>query len=323
MEPVLVTGGAGYVGSHACKALHAAGFRPIVLDDLSRGHEWAVKWGPLHRCDLSDTARVEAVLAEYRPRAVLHFAGLIEVGESVRRPLHFYDMNVGGLISLLKAMAAQGTECLVFSSTAAVYGTPHDVPIREDHPLLPISPYGWSKLMAEQVIRDSALSGTLRYVTLRYFNAAGADPDGEIGEAHRPETHLIPNAVLSALGRRGDFTLFGTDYPTRDGTAIRDFIHVADLAEAHVAAVRHLHRGGESLTVNVGTGRGHSVSEVLAEIGRAAGRSVPVVECDRRAGDPPSLVADPSAAERLLGWRAARELADIIATAMAWHRHDR
>jgi UDP-arabinose 4-epimerase len=318
---VLVTGGAGYIGSHTCKALAAAGFTPVTYDNLSEGHRWAVKWGPLEEGELADGPRLAAVIARYAPAAVIHFAASTAAGESVVNPGKFFRNNTAGSLSLLETLRDHGPKVLVFSSTAAVYGTPESDLIPEDHALLPINPYGASKLMVERMIEDFGAAHGLRYARLRYFNAAGADVDAEIGEAHEPETHAIPLALLTALGRREAFSLFGTDYPTPDGSAIRDYIHVADLAAAHVLALRHLLDGGGNLTLNLGTGEGHSVLSLIAAIERVTGRSLAVRRSPRRAGDPPRLVADPSRAQRLLGWRPALPALDeIVATAWRWHR---
>lgn len=260
---VLVTGGAGFVGSHACKALAAEGFCPVAYDDLSNGCREAVQWGPLEVGSLQDTERLGAVFAHHRPVGVLHFAAFIEAGESVREPTRFYANNVGGTMALLSAMRAAAVDRLVFSSTAAVYGEPRQIPIAETHPLEPINPYGRGKLMVEQVLADIAAAQGGRFVALRYFNAAGADPDGDLGENHDPETHLIPLVLQATFGLRPEIAVFGTDYDTPDGTCIRDYVHVSDLARAHVLALRRLLDGGESLKANLGTGRGFSVREVI------------------------------------------------------------
>jgi len=321
MPTVLVAGGAGYIGSHTCKALAAAGFTPVVYDNLSSGHRWAVRWGPLEIGDIRDEARLTEVMQRYRPAAVLHFAAVIAVGESVTDPGKYYRTNVGGSITLLGAMRAQGIDTLVFSSTAAVYGMPSRQPIDESQPRAPVNPYGWSKAMVEQIIADHANAHDLRWVTPRYFNACGADPEGEIGEAHDPEFHLIPRALMAVAGKLPHLDLFGTDYPTPDGTCIRDYIHVNDLAAAHVAALRHLLGGGPSLAANLGVGRGFSVREVIAAVEAATGRPVPVRYGPRRDGDPPELVADPGLAGRTFGFAPRyTDLTEIVATAWNWHR---
>jgi UDP-arabinose 4-epimerase len=323
-RPVLVTGGAGYVGSHACKALHRAGYLPIVFDNLSRGHAWAVKWGPLERGDLLHPARIAAVLKKHRPVAVLHFAGLAYVGESVANPLAYYRNNVGGAIHLLQAMRAQGVDRLVFSSTCAVYGIPERVPIREDHPQRPVNPYGQTKRMVEQLLADAAAAHGLRSVSLRYFNAAGADPEGELGEAHEPETHLIPLVLQTAAGMRPRLTINGTRYPTRDGTCIRDYVHVTDLAQAHVLALGYLARHKGAAAFNLGNGKGFSVREVIAAAARVTGRTIRARAGPRRPGDPPALVAHAGLARRKLGWQPRhRELEAILASAWRWLRSRR
>jgi UDP-arabinose 4-epimerase len=318
---ILVTGGAGYIGSHTCKALAAAGFTPVTFDNLRSGHRRAVKWGPLEEGDLADGARLAAVIAKYAPRGVIHFAASSAVGESVADPGAYYRNNVAGSLTLLEAMRDHGVGALVFSSTAAVYGAPQQDLMPESHPLLPINPYGASKLMIERMIEDFAAAHGLRFARLRYFNAAGADLEGEIGEAHEPETHAIPLALLTALGRRPHFDVFGVDYPTPDGSAVRDYIHVADLAAAHVLALRRLLDGGASMTLNLGTGEGHSVLALVAAVERVTGKTLSVRRTARRAGDPSRLVADASAAMSELGWRPGMpELETIVATAWNWHR---
>jgi UDP-glucose-4-epimerase GalE len=293
MTRVLVTGAAGYIGSHACKSLAHAGFEPVGLDNLSRGGRRDNPWGPLVVADIADRPRLDETLARYRPAAVLHFAAYAYVGESVTAPALYYRNNVAGSLTLLEALVAARIHAFVFSSTCATYGVPLAVPIAEDHPQAPINPYGASKLMIERMLADFEVAHGLQHVALRYFNAAGADPDGELGECHDPETHAIPLAVQAALGSGATFEIYGTDYPTPDGTAIRDYIHVTDLVEAHVKALRYLLEGGASVALNLGTGRGHSVREVLAAIARATGREIPTRLAPRRAGDPPELVANP------------------------------
>lgn len=320
MSKVLVPGGAGYIGAHTCKALAEAGFEPVVVDDLRAGHETFVRWGPLHRVDLADRDALAAVVRQEKPVAAIHFAASIEVGESVRDPSGFYWNNVVNALGLFDALVAAEVEAVVFSSTAAVYGTPATAPIPEDHPTLPINPYGETKLAVERALRWYGEAYGLRSTALRYFNAAGADPDGAIGEAHDPETHLIPLVIDAVLGRRPSIKVFGTDYDTPDGTAIRDYIHVADLAAAHVAALTRLLAGGGSLTANLGTGRGWSVREVIDAVARAAGRPVPAEEAPRRAGDPARLVADPARARAALDWEPRlSDLDTIVRTALAWH----
>jgi UDP-arabinose 4-epimerase len=320
--PVLVTGGAGYIGSHTAKALAAAGYLPVTVDDLSCGHREAVRWGPLEVAAIGDGAALDAIFARHRPAAVLHFAGLANVGDSVRDPAFCYRANVGGTLSLIEAMRRAGCGRLVFSSTCAIYGVPPALPITEETPAAPLSPYGWSKFMAERVLADAGAAYGLGHVALRYFNAAGADPEGEIGEDHDPETHLVPLALGAAAGIRGPLRLFGDDYPTPDGTCIRDYVHVSDLARAHVLALGRLMAGGlPRPAYNLGSGRGFSVKEVLAAAEAVAGRPVPHAIAPRREGDTPVLVADATRAEADLGWRPERpDLADQIADAWAWMR---
>ena len=318
---VLVTGGAGFIGSHACKALARAGYQPVAYDNLAYGHDWAVKWGPLERGDILDRARLDEVIETHRPEAVLHFAAFAYVGESVTDPGKYYRNNVGGSLTLLEAMRDHGLGRIVFSSTCATYGIPDTVPIGEDTPQRPINPYGASKLMVERMLNDFGAAHAIAWTALRYFNAAGADPDNQIGEDHDPETHLIPLLLDAASGRRGSVTVFGGDYATPDGTCVRDYIHVSDLAEAHVLALAALDRGGESGPYNLGNGRGFSVREVVAAVEAVTGLTVPVVMGPRRAGDPAALVGDAARARDSLGWRPRiGALEDIIRTAWAWHQ---
>ncbi len=317
---VLVTGGAGYIGSHACKALAAAGLLPVTLDNLSTGHAWAVKWGPLEVGDLRDTDFVGRVIARHEIGAVLHFAARSLVGESAEQPLQYHANNVGGTLSLLAAMQGARIRTLVFSSTCAVYGIPETVPIREETPRHPVNTYGRTKLAAENILMDLAAAGQLDVALLRYFNAAGADPDLEIGEAHVNETHLVPLTVRSARVGAPPLHIYGTDYPTADGTCIRDYIHVTDLAEAHVAALSFVRREAGGHIFNLGTGQGVSVREVLAAVQACMGRPVPVIEAPRRQGDPPVLVAANEKACRQLDWRPRRsDIASIVGTAIGWH----
>ncbi|WPD19725.1 UDP-glucose 4-epimerase GalE [Thermaerobacter composti] len=319
--PVLVTGGAGYIGSHTTKVLAHAGFQPVVLDDLSTGHRWAVRWGPLIEADLGDRAALSTVLKDYGIQAVVHFAARACVGDSFRDPRGYYRNNVLATLNLLDVMLDAGVNVIVFSSSCAVYGLPEVIPIPESHPQRPVSPYGETKLAVERALHWYSQAYGLRWLALRYFNAAGADPDGELGEVHVPETHLIPRAILAALGRAAPLEIYGTDYPTPDGTAVRDYIHVADLAEAHVLGLQYLLAGGESAALNLGTGRGYSVREVLAAVERISGRCVPVRQGPRRPGDPPALIADARRARELLGWRPSRsDLTTIIETAWLWYR---
>lgn len=312
-QTILVTGGAGFIGSHTCKALSLDGFTPVVYDNLSNGHADSVKWGPLEVGDLADGARLRVVIETHQPAAVLHFAGFMEAGQSVHDPAAFYRNNVCGSLSLLKIMEETGLRRIVFSSTAAVYGEPLQTPIPEHHPLAPVNPYGHSKLMVEQILGDVAAAQGLRYCCLRYFNAAGADPDGELAERHDPETHLIPLAIQTALGRRSNIQIFGTDYDTPDGSCLRDYVHVSDLAGAHVSALRRLLEGGDSLTVNLGLGRGYSVREVISRASLVLNAPIETVLAPRRPGDPAALIADSTAARRALNWTPRyTELDDFI-----------
>jgi len=318
---ILVTGGAGYVGSHAASALRDAGLTPVTYDNLSRGHRELVRFGPLEEGDILDETRAVEVMNKYRPVAVMHFAAFAYVGESIEAPLDYYRNNFAGALSLLRAMQRCGIDRFVFSSTCATYGTPETQPMPETLPLAPINPYGRSKLMVEQALRDASAAHGLRSVSLRYFNACGAHPSGEIGERHDPETHLIPRALMAANGEIEALDVFGTDYPTPDGTAVRDYIHVCDLADAHVAALRYLENGGETTALNLGTGRGYSVREVIDATARVTGKMPACRYVGRRAGDPPMLVADARAAGRALGFAAKwTDLDAIIASAWVWYK---
>ena len=318
---ILVTGGAGYVGSHACKTLAEAGYQPVVFDNLSRGHREAVRWGPLIEGDLHDTARVVAALQDHGVTGVMHFAAFAYVGESVGEPEIYYRNNVGGTLALLEAMRRVGVSTIVFSSTCAVYGSPERLPIAETTAKAPLNPYGETKLAIERALHWYAGAYGLRFAALRYFNAAGADPAGEIGEDHNPETHLIPRVLRAALGTGEPVEVYGTDYATPDGTAIRDYIHVTDLGDAHVRALGYLGAAGENGAMNLGTGQGCSVRQVIAAVERVTGRPVPFRESARRPGDPPELVADPALARTRLGWQPRHsDLDTIIRTALAWER---
>jgi UDP-arabinose 4-epimerase len=320
MTAILVTGGAGYIGSHACKALAAAGYTPVTYDNLVYGHPWAVKWGPLETGDLEDSARLAEVFVQYRPAAVMHFAAYAYVGESVRDPLKYYRNNFGGTLNLLQVMRDQGVEQIVFSSTCATYGVPQTELLSETHPQQPINPYGASKLMIEQVLRDFDSAYGMRHVALRYFNAAGADSGGEIGEDHDPETHLIP-LVLEAVAGGEQVTVFGDDYPTPDGTCIRDYIHVTDLADAHVLALEALRQGASSSAYNLGNGNGYSVQEVIDSARRVTGSEVPFVVGPRRPGDPPRLVAESTRARRELKWQPRfADLDQMVKSAWDWNQ---
>jgi UDP-arabinose 4-epimerase len=306
---ILVTGGAGYIGSHTCKVLAAHGYEPVTYDNLIAGHRDAVRWGPFVAGDILDTGRIAATLAEYKPEAVIHFAAFAYVGESVEDPAKYYHNNVTGTLSLLDACRATGVRNIILSSSCATYGVPETLPISESEPQAPINPYGRSKLMMEHIVEDYAAAYGIRYVSLRYFNACGADPDGELSERHDPETHLIPRALMAASGQIPHLAVFGDDYETGDGTCVRDYIHVTDLARAHALAAAYLADGGVSTAVNLGTGRGVSIREILTAIHRVTDREVPIVMEPRRAGDPPALFADPRRAADRLGFKA--ELSDI------------
>ena len=316
-----MTGEPGYIGSHACKALSRAGYLPVTFDNLIYGHEWAVKWGPLEKGDILDRARLDAVISQYKPQAIMHFAAFAYVGESVTDPGKYYRNNTAGALTLLEAARDHGLSKFVFSSTCATYGIPDRVPITEDMPQHPINPYGASKLMVERMLLDFNSAHGLKSIALRYFNAAGADPENEIGEDHNPETHLIPLVLDAASGRRDQITVFGTDYDTPDGTCIRDYIHVSDLALAHVKALEALEAGAPSGACNLGVGRGFSVSEVVAEAERITGLKVPVVLGARRPGDPAALVSDAAKARKEFGWTPEiTALSEILRTAWAWHQ---
>ncbi len=301
MTSILVTGGAGYVGSHACKALAEAGFVPVTYDDLSTGHRDLVRWGPFEPGSVGDGERLSVVLRRHQPVAAMHFAALSLVGESVRDPARYYRANVVATLTLLDALRRHNVNGLVFSSSCATYGLPETLPITETTPQKPINPYGWSKLMVERLLADHGEAYGMPWTALRYFNAAGADPDGETGEDHHNETHLIPRALLAAAGAIPQLELFGEDWPTPDGTCIRDYVHVSDLAQWHVQALRRLLAGEDSVALNLGTGRGYSVREVIQAVEQVTGKTVPVRLSPRRPGDPPVLVADPSRAQTVLG----------------------
>ena len=316
---VLVTGGAGYIGSHTVKALAAAGMQPVVYDNLCEGHRESVKWGPLIQADLCNRAALERTIHDHRITSAIHFAAHAYVGKSMIEPRKYFQNNTINALTLLDVLLDAGVDHFVFSSTCAVYGVPHSIPISEDHPKVPVNPYGESKLFVERVLEWYRQAYGLKWAALRYFNAAGADPDGELGELHDPETHLVPIAIQAALGIRDKVEIFGTDYPTEDGTAVRDYVHVSDLADAHVLALQHLLLHGESFVANLGAGHGASVREVVAAVERASGRTVKVVSAPRRPGDPPRLIANPAYAHTLLNWypRFSR-LEAIVETALQW-----
>ena len=321
---ILVTGGAGYIGSHACKALALAGYTPVAYDNLVYGHRWAVKWGPFEEGDIHDRDRLDRVMKKYSPEAVMHFAAYAYVGESVTDPYRYYRNNTAGTLTLLESMRDHQINRIVFSSTCATYGIPDQLPIAESHPQQPINPYGASKVMVERMLADAGTAYGLRSVSLRYFNAAGADPDGEIGEDHDPETHLIPLVLDAAAGRRERVTIFGNDYKTPDGSCVRDYIHVTDLARAHVLAFEELRSTKESgdffRSYNLGNAQGYSVQEVIDTAAKVTGGAIPVRTGERRPGDPPILVGDAGKIQKELGWRPQYgSLEQIIGTAWQWH----
>ena len=318
---VLVTGGAGYIGSHACKALKAAGYIPVTYDNLSTGWREAVKFGPLEQGELADRARLDAVFARYRPVAVMHFAALSQVGEAMAEPGRYWRNNAAGSLTLIEAACAAGCRDFVFSSTCATYGEHDDVVLDEDTPQLPLNAYGASKRAIEDMLRDFGAAQGLNSVIFRYFNVAGADPEAEVGEFHRPETHLIPLVLEAVEGRRPALTIHGTDYDTPDGTCIRDYVHVCDLVEAHLLGLDWLRAGRGSRVFNLGTGHGFSVRQVIDAAAAVTGRAVPVVEGPRRAGDATRLVSGSVRAGRELGWTPGRStLEQMITDAWRWHR---
>jgi UDP-glucose 4-epimerase len=320
---ILVTGGAGYIGSHANKELTRTGYETVVLDNMSYGHPDFLKWGVFEEVDLGDLESIRNVFRKYEIEAVMHFAAFTYVGESVEDPQKYYLNNLRNTLNLLQVMNEFEVRKLVFSSTCATYGNPQKIPLTEDHPQNPINPYGQGKLMVEKVLKDYSSAYGLRYVSLRYFNAAGADPEGEVGERHHPETHLIPLILDAAMGKREDIKIFGTDYPTPDGTCIRDYIHVTDLADAHIKALKYLEAGGESEVFNLGNGNGFSVREVIEEARKVTGKEIKATETERRAGDPPVLVGSSEKARKILKWQPKYDdLTKIISTAWEWHKKD-
>ena len=322
---ILVTGGAGYIGSHAVLALEKAGYQVVILDSLIYGHEDLVKQtlqAKLVVGDITDRALLDQLFATYNFAAVMHFAAYIAVGESVTDPAKYYHNNVVGALTLLEAMLAASVKRFVFSSTCAIYGPPKTVPIPEDHAQNPISPYAVSKLMVEKILADFSQAYDLQSVCFRYFNAAGADPEGRLGEDHTPETHLIPLVLFAALARRESVSIFGTDYPTPDGTCIRDYIHVSDLAAAHVLGLEYLLQGGTTEVFNLGNGNGFSVRQVIEMAQQVTGKSIKAITCDRRPGDPPSLVGGSEKAQQILSWSPQYpNLEEIIAHAWQWHKY--
>ena len=316
---ILVTGGAGFIGSHTCKLLAARGFEPVAYDNLSTGHRDAVRWGPLVEADLLDTGALRQAMETHRPLAVMHFAACASVAESVSDPAKYYRNNVTGTLTLLEACRDGGVGHFIFSSSCATYGVPPVLPIREDTPQQPINPYGGSKLIGEMMLQHFAQTSGLRFAALRYFNACGADPEGELGERHDPETHLIPRVLMAVAGQASVFELFGTDYGTPDGTCIRDYVHVADLAAAHLLALEYLLDGGKNVALNIGTGSGLSVQDILAAVTRITGRDVPTVTGPRRPGDPPALFADATLIRETLGFTPRYSDLDTIVRTAAPH----
>lgn len=323
MKNILVVGGAGYIGSHTVKMLRAQGYSPVVYDNLSKGHRQAVEEVPFEEGDLGDKARLAEVFAKHHIEAVMHFAAFIEVGESVKEPSKYYHNNVAKVLNLLDAMKENGIKYFVFSSTAATFGEPVQPKINETHPQHPINPYGNSKLMVEKMLEDFDQAYGLKSVALRYFNASGADDSGLIGESHAPETHLIPLVLQAAAGKRPSIKVFGSDYPTPDGTCVRDYVHVNDLARAHILALEKMEKENKSLRYNLGSGSGFSVAELIKEAKEITGIDFKVEYEDRRAGDPAVLVADPAKAQAELGWTPQYNLKQIIATAWNWEKNRR
>jgi UDP-glucose 4-epimerase len=317
MKKILITGGAGYIGSHTCKLIAKAGYEPICFDNLSTGYKEFVKWGPFILGDLKNTTLLKETFKRFKPNAVIHFAGSSLVGESVINPLKYFDNNVGSTLSLLNAMKDFSVKNIIFSSTCATYGADSLAPIDESFPQIPINPYGMSKLMIERILKNLSDIKEISHISLRYFNAAGADKDSEIGESHNPETHLIPLAINSALGGKV-LKVFGNDFPTKDGTAIRDYIHVEDLASAHIKALEYIIDSGKSDFINLGTGKGHSIKEILLGL-KDLGLNPHTIDSPRREGDPAVLVANATKAKQILNWEPSYNIKEILASAKAWH----
>lgn len=318
---ILIVGGAGYIGSHINKELNRQGYETIIFDNLSFGHPEFIKWGNFQRGDLGNIEEIRKLFKKYPIDAVMHFAAFTYVGESVEDPQKYYLNNLRNTLNLLEVMLEEGVKYFVFSSTCATYGTPEEIPMTENHPQKPINPYGKGKFMVEQILTDYSQAYGLEYVSLRYFNAAGADPEAEIGELHQPETHLIPLILDVAIGKRDKIQIYGTDYPTPDGTCIRDYIHVMDLADAHIKALKYLQKGGQSEVFNLGNGQGFSVKEVIETSQKVTGKKIRVEEVERRPGDPPVLVGSSLKAQKILNWHPQYDgLAVIIETAWKWHQ---
>ena len=319
---ILIVGGAGYIGSHLNKEISKKGIKTVIFDNLSYGHRDFVKWGTFEKGDLGNIEDIRSVFRKYPIEAVMHFAAFTYVGESVEDPQKYYLNNVKNTLNLLQVMLEENVKYFVFSSTCATYGNPVEIPITENHPQNPINPYGKGKLIVETVLKDYSDAYGLKYASLRYFNAAGADPDGDVGELHDPETHLIPLILDVAVGKREDIKIFGTDYDTPDGTCIRDYIHVTDLAEAHILALEYLQNGGKSDFFNLGNGNGFSVKEVIETARKVTGKNIKAAEADRRPGDPPILVGSSDKAKEKLNWNPKYDkLSKIIETAWNWHKN--
>ena len=322
MNNILVVGGAGYIGSYMCKYLSKNGYHPVILDNLIYGHREAVKWGSFFKGSMDDSALLDQIFSEHQIAAVMHFAAFCYVGESVLQPARYYRNNVANTLNLLEFMNKRGVRSFIFSSSCATYGEPVEIPITENHTQNPINPYGRSKLMVEQIMEDFSHAYKSECVSLRYFNAAGADPDGELGEDHNPETHLIPLVLKTAIGKREMINIFGDDYPTKDGTCIRDYIHIDDLAQAHLLALKRLLSGLPGGCFNLGNGSGHSVMQLIETARKVTGKTIPSKVVDRRPGDPAVLIGSSEKAIKTLGWHPRfPELETIIETAWKWHKN--
>ena len=320
---ILIAGGAGYIGSHTNKLLNKRGYKTVVFDNLVYGHREFVKWGDFVLGELANKDQIRACFKKYQVEAVMHFSAFAYVNESVIDPAKYYRNNVANTLNLLDIMREFGVNRFIFSSSCATYGDPKEIPIGENHPQNPVNPYGKTKLMVEEILKDYERAYGIKFINLRYFNAAGADPEGQIGEWHDPETHLIPLTIYAALGRKESIKLYGTDYPTHDGTCIRDYIHVLDLADVHIKSLEYLEEKKQSDSFNLGNERGHSVREVIDMVRHKAGRNFKVVESERREGDPPVLISDSKKAKEVLGWTSQyNNLETIVETALHWHQKE-
>ncbi|RAP52299.1 MAG: UDP-glucose 4-epimerase GalE [Methanosphaera sp. rholeuAM130] len=318
---ILIVGGAGYIGAHVNKLLNESGFETVILDNLSHGHKEAVQWGQLCECDIKDIDSIDEIFNNYDIQAVMHFSSFIEVGESVQNPMKYYQNNVVNTLNLLNVMIKHDVKKFIFSSTCATYGVPQKIPLTEDHPQNPINPYGWTKLMVERILKDYDVAYGLKSIILRYFNASGADESGLIGEDHSPESHLIPLILDAAIAKREDIKIYGTDYDTPDGTCIRDYIHVNDLADAHIKALEYLNTNNTSNEFNLGNGKGFSVRQVIDSVKKVTGREFKVSQTPRREGDPAVLIGSAQKAQDLLGWTPKYDdIDDIVETAWNWHK---